>query len=325
MRPYQSLVYILIAFLVTPSVAFSEETSPGDMDEVQIRKPKLKPSLLSASSLDDIQGALGYETGIRYDFAPSLDTGFWVQGESKGLVATDARANSEGLFAAANLGWFWQHEPQELRLVTNRTSQGTSGRPSREIVYGFGFLLDLSARTRFETDQLFDNYNLTYGPQIGFTPIHRDRFNQLVPFLYLDFHRVEVLQSESFESLGIDEDAFWRVNVAAGWDIDVGTWWFSNVRPLRPVSLGFDVNYYYAFELPEGASEANFDDGLFYAGTLNYNFRALRTGEPPRWTDWFPLAYVKVGHGRLPPVVDEQTTIQVGFVFTWGKSSRDAK
>lgn len=295
---------------------------PGDRDELD-HDFDLKPSLLSASSLDDLQGAVGYGARIRYEVAPSTHSGFWVQGESKGLVATDARANSEGLFADAQVGWFRLWEPYTVTVLTNRTSAGSSGRPVERLEYGLGVLLDLSMKVRFETDQPFDNYNLTYGPQIGFTPLHRDGFRQLIPFFYVDYQRVEVLQSVRFESLGIDEDAYWRLDVAAGWDLDVGSWWFSRTRWLRPVSLGFDLHYYRAFELPDGASEANFDDGLYYAGTLNYNFRALREGEPPKWTDWVPLVYVKVGHGRMPPVIDEQTMIQFGLVYTWGKSSRD--
>lgn len=320
MKRLSRLLLVLVAWcgIQGPSAVAAEDI--GDRDELETHfEPK--PSLLSASSIDDITAALGWEARIRYDYAPSKYGGLWIQGESKGVVATDARANSEGMFASANLGWFHQWEPFDSRATTNRTP---TGRAIPRLEYrGIGVLLDLSGKVKFETDQPFENYNLVYGPEIGFTPLRRKGFYQLIPTVYAAYQRVDVLQSEAYEARGIADDSFWRLDLHAGWDLDIGTWWFSQVHWLRPVSLGFDVDYYRAFELPNGASEAGFDDGLFYAGTFNYSFRALYDGEPAKWTDWLPLAYVKAGHGRKPPVVDEQTMLYFGLVFTWGKSSRD--
>lgn len=313
---------LLPALLVSTALA-ALTTRALDLDDFDTDL-SLKPSTLHGSADGKLAGALKFDGRLRYDLAPSRVDGFSVVADTKGTLATEAQANSENLYAGVELGWAHLHESWTTLTNANRTSQRPGARPVEKLEYQLGWLLDVFFKTRFETDQQFDNYNVTYGPKIGFTPIHRTTFvRQLVPFLYVDYQRVEVLKSDDFVARGIDEDAFWRLDVSANWDLDVGGQFLNHVRWLRPISLGFDLHYYRAFDLPDGAEEAGFDDGLYYAGTFNYNFRALYDEVPAKWTDWIPLVYCSVGHGRLPPTLEEQTMVFVGIVYHWAKPRRE--
>ncbi len=292
----------------------------GRITAADIPKPKLKlkPSILHGSAEDVTAPALKYDTSWRYNGDLGVDDDLAVVLESKGAVATDARANSQNLYAAFHLGYSHQFADWEMVASTNRTSERPNARPVMYKRDKLGGLFDLFLKARFETDQSLENYQVTYGPHLGFSPTGREGFSWLVPACYVDYQRVDILHSQRNQQLGVNDDSFWRLDASAGWRLPVGDEFFTEIRWLRPVELEFDLHYYRAFELPAGAAAADLDEAWYYEGTLLYNLRALDP-ESSAWPWWKPYAaYLSVGHGRQPPAPREQTSVSVGVAYSWG-------
>lgn len=288
-----------------------------DADEFN-KHLSLKPSLLHASLDKNFSAALKYDAKLNYNLALAPRDDLALTLESKGVVATRPAANSENLFAAFLLGYahdFYDWTASEPVPVAGQRR----GRALPTIQQNpFSALVDISFKTRFETDQLFNNFNLTYGPQIGFTPKHQQGWTYLLPSCYVDYQRVEVLHSERYQSLGIAEDAFWRLDASAGWLYPIGSELFRNHRWLRPLDVQFDFHYYRSFELSAGATSAGLEDGYYYAGTIGYNLRSINPDHPSSFARYVPYIYVSVGRGHMPPVAQNQTMIFFGITYGLG-------
>src|SRR5437016_3755158 len=164
------LVRLLPSFLFATawgaSFAFGAE---GNFE----RGASIKPSILHGSAEDITAPAVKFDGSLRYNLGLNPDDDIAVYLESKGAVATDARANSDGLYAAFHFGYSHQFADWEMVGSTNLTSDRPGARPVLYKKDKLGGLLDLFFKTRFETDQPWNNYNVTYGPHLGFSPLHR--------------------------------------------------------------------------------------------------------------------------------------------------------
>ncbi len=278
----------------------------------------LKPSILHGSLDKNFAAALKYDASLKYNLAlaPRDDLAFTL--ESRGAVASKPSANSENLFAAFLFGYahdFYDWTASEPVPVAGERR----GRALPTIQQDpFSALVDFSLKTRFETDQLFNNYNVTYGPQIGFTPKHQQGWAYLMPSCYVDYSRVEVLHSQRYQQLGIAENAFWRLDASAGWLYPIGSEWFRDNRWLRPLDVQFDFHYFRSFDLPAAAQHASLDEAFYYAGTIGYNVRSINPDHPSAFARYVPYIYVSVGRGRLPPVTRSQTMIFIGVTYGLG-------
>jgi len=303
--------HIQVAALFILAFAMSVRAADGDLQTDW----SLKPSLLRGSGPDSFSPALKYQGSARYDLglAPRDDLALSV--EARGAVAWDARANSENSFAAFYFGY--THNFYDWISTGPVPAPGERrGRTLPAIEQkSFSALVDLFFKTRFETDQPFNNYNVTYGPHLGFTPKHQQGFLYLLPSCYVDYQRVEILHSRRYNELGINEDGFWRFDASAGWYYPIGAELARNVTWLRPLDAQFDLHYYRAYDLPAGAAQAGLDDAFFYAGTLGYNLRSLNPDQPSWFARYVPYVYVSVGTGRLPPATRSQTMVMVGLVY----------
>lgn len=278
----------------------------------------LKPSILHASLDNNFAAALKYDARLKYDLALAPRDDLAVTLESRGAVASRPSANSEGLFGAFLLGYahdFYDWKASEPVPVAGERR----GRALPTIQQDpFSALVDVSFKTRFETDQLFNNYNVTYGPQIGFTPKHQQGWAYLMPSCYVDYQRVEVLHSQRYQQLGLAENAFWRLDASAGWLYPIGSEWFPNNRWLRPLDVQFDFHYFRSFDLPVAAQQASLDEAFYNAGTIGYNLRSINPDHPSAFARYVPYIYVSVGHGRLPPVTRSQTMVFIGVTYGLG-------
>ena len=278
----------------------------------------LKPSLLHASLDKDFTAALKYNAAVHYNLAIAPRDDLALTLESRGAIATRARANSENLFAQFLLGY--AHDFYDWTATEPVLPPGQRRGRALPTIHqdAFSALVDFSFKTRFETDQLFDNYNVTYGPQLGFTPKHQQNWFYLLPSCYVDYQRVEMLHSRRYDQLGISENAFWRMDASAGWVYPIGSELARDIPWLRPVDLQFDFHYYRSFDLPAGARAANLDEAFYYAGTIGYNLRSINPDQPSGFARYVPYIYVSVGRGRLPPVTESQTMIFIGIVYGQG-------
>jgi hypothetical protein len=278
----------------------------------------LKPSILHGSLDKNFAAALKYDAKLKYDLAlaPRDDMAFTL--ESRGAVASRPSANSENLFAAFLFGY--AHNFYDWTAGEPAPAVGERrGRALPTIQQNpFSALVDFSFKTRFETDQLFNNYNVTYGPQLGFTPKHQQGWAYLLPSCYVDYSRVEVLHSQRYRQLGIAENAFWRLDASAGWLYPIGSELFRDHRWLCPLDVQFDFHYFRSFDLPALAQSASLDEAFYYAGTIGYNLRSINPDHPSAFARYVPYIYLSVGRGRLPPVTRSQTMIFIGVTYGLG-------
>ena len=310
----KTLIHYAAMFAVFAGVLSARSADPNELKTDW----SLKPSLLNASLDNDFAAALKYDAKLNYNLglAPRDDVTLTL--ESRGTVATRASANSENLFAAFLFGY--SHDFYDWTSSGPVPEKGQRrGRPLPTIEQNpFSALVDFSFKTRFETDQQFDNYNVTYGPQLGFTPKHQQGWTYLLPSCYVDYSRVEILHSQRYEQLGINEDALWRFDASAGWLYPLGSELARDIPWLRPVDLQFDFHYYQSFNLPARARAASLDEAFYYAGTIGYSLRSINPDHPSGFARYVPYIYVSVGHGRLPPATRSQTMVFVGIIYGKG-------
>ena len=306
---------VRVCALAMMAACFSAFGSDGDEFKTHLT---LKPSLLHASLDKNFAAALKYDAKLNYNLALAPRDDLALTLESRGTIATRPHANSENLFAAFLLGY--AHDFYDWTASQRVPPQGERrGRALPTIQQdSFSALVEVDLKARFETDQLFNNYNFTYGPHIGFTPKHQQGWAYLMPSCDVDYQHVEVLHSERYRQLGIAEDAFWRFDASAGWLYPIGSEWFRDQRWLRPLDVQFDFHYFRSFDLPAGATAANLDEAFYYAGTIGYNLRSINPDHPSAFARYVPYIYVSVGRGRLPPVTQSQTMIYIGIVYGKG-------
>lgn len=297
--------------LAAVSVHAKDEPDPWDLSL------KVKPSLLHSATDDDYALAGKYRAKATYDWYPWRGPTAFAQLLSEGTVASDADINSENLFAELNGGVAFQLQ-QSGTVAPPPDGPRDPNAPPTEPPPSGGYRLgrlELSAKVRFETDQSFDNYSVTYGPQVGYFHNNYKGLWVLVPSVYADYQRVEILESSLYQSLGEDEDPFYRFSIVASWDIPIGEKLAPDNRYISPLGAIANVRYYQAFDVPDSIEAGNDDHAWYYELGLNYEFTDLKIR-------WLRSAYVSVARGRQPPAVENKTMVFVGVVLAWDKSKR---
>lgn len=317
MKPHHSAILLgtIIALAPAHNAHASEEAS-------QEFKKKLKPTLLSSNDETGISPALEFKLSYLRDvsMSPSLSRHFFAQ--SEGVIATNSEANSKNLFAEIGYGINKEFAtPGTVPEFPDNTGTGSGagftfdqGAATPGQTYGN---LAISATGRFETDQQFDNYNLTYGPHIGYVHTNgsawKDAWWSLIPSVQFSYHHINVLESKAFDSLGITDDSFWRFDGVADWTFDIGNW----VDPRRNhwyggFSFGAKLQYSKAFELAPAATAAGLDDAWYYQGAINYRFE-----DGTKIAEWISEVYLAVGNGRIAPQPEDQTSVMLGVVLSF--------
>ena len=121
------------------------------------------------------------------------------------------------------------------------------------------------------------------------------------------YDRVEILHSELYQRMGVNEDAFYRFSLSASWNYRIGEL-ISQNRFVTPFGAGFYVRYYNSQNLPSAVNRAGLDESLYVAGTLSYELTDLKFS-------YLRQFFVTVAHGRQPPATKDVTTVFVGLVI----------
>lgn len=268
----------------------------------------IKPSLLHSSGEDSIVPAAKWNAALRYDSSTKLRT--YGMARTEGVVATASDAHSEDLFVEIAGGFVFH--PIDLQLPEEFTGDARDAKERGAADKDFG-RLDLGLKLRFETDQPLENYDLTYGAELGYVLASDRRWLALVPSLYASYARVEVLESEFFENRAIAEDSYFRFDIAAAWKWRPFADLVQDIQPLNPITLHADIRFSYSHDLPAGTDQTDYDKALYYAGTISYELTDLNA----RWVDAIRLrnVYLTIARGRLPPAVKDQTMIFLGIVL----------
>jgi hypothetical protein len=283
----------------------------------------VKPGLFHGS--DDVR-AVGLKLELEYRNDASvndrfLKTLFDYGFRSEAAFATDNRANSEGLYAELYGGIKHTFSRLGTTGVVDGAEPLDPNAPfpmdgaTEQVDLPF---VHLSMVTRFETDQIFDNYQFTYGPRLGLIHTQQDQLSPwvLLPKIQVDFFGIEVLQSESFEEHGIEEDSYWRLSIEGDWRFEVGTWWAPPGSFWHGFGIHTRVIYYRGIDLPAGAEESGLEDSWYYGGGIHYRIRDSKVGWGPFRMNF---VYATVSNGRTQPLPEDQFSVRLGVAFSWNE------
>jgi hypothetical protein len=266
----------------------------------------VKPALLNSDNLSDLTA------GARFKFSADragVGEANWSVGALlEGLVAAKAAANNEGIDAQLKGGAFrsfGREEKLDLGPV-NKNATLTPEKPP------FSYLLSAQLAVGCETDQRFDNSQISVGPELGFAH-DNEGIAALVPSVYVSYERINLLAAKNLEQLGIPENDYWRLQVSASWHTMPFAQNISAPAWLKPIGLHGDLRYCRSYDIPKEGEALSQKENIYVAADLSYELS--QTSVPH-----LNQVYVRVSHGRLPPATREDTTVYVGFVFSKNKS-----
>lgn len=273
----------------------------GAADPLEFRH-SVRPGVLTAHG--DWTAALDYDLG--------LSTALWSEPEresfrkslsarigSKGSLAVDPDLNNHPLTADAGFTVAVNmYRPPKVVL-------GSKPGEYRTEAEGFNCgRLSLSLLAGYETDQRFNDRNITGGAELGYVLTENRGFKSFVPSVFVGYDLVYVDRSDLQRKLGVDDDSSGRLRVFASWKLPVGQWL---PGPLDPLNAHFDLRYYLSGGMPGVFRATDRDDAIYEAGGLSYSF-----SREPLW-GFVNAVFVRVAHGRIPPVTDDATTVTVGL------------
>jgi hypothetical protein len=294
----QKIIFVLLILIFSNNHVFAE-------DPLEIRH-RFQPGLLSADN--------DWTLSLDYDIKVSKI--MWSQPEKKafrkhlnihlatrGAIACDADLNNEplltdaGLTTAINL-----YRPPIVSL---------GEQPGEYIITEEGFnwgRLSFSLLAGYETDQTFDNRNLTGGAEFGYVLTENQGIKALMPSIFAGYDFVFNDHSDLEQNLH-DNDNSSRLRVFASWKIPLGQWLPGGINGLN---AHFDLRYYKSYGLSREYQDADLDEAVYKAGSLSYSFGA----EP--LLSVVNAVYVRLANGRIPPVTHDNTTLMIGLTV-WEK------
>jgi len=268
---------------------------------------KLKPALLHTTEGNLFNPAVRFDADARYDFVPNLGPKGFVEGRTAGTIALESRSHSDPTYAELSGGFTWNTFHLVSKAPAYHGPDDLNGSNVPMLDYQTFGRFDAGLKARFETDQRMENYNVAYGAVAGYVMSDKNGWRALVPSVVAAYDRVEILHSELYRKMGVNEDAFYRFSLSASWDYRIGEL-ISKNRFVTPLGTGFDVRYYYSHDLPAAIRGAGFDESLYLAGTLSYELTDLKFS-------YLRQIFVTVAHGRQPPATKDATTVFVGLVI----------
>ncbi len=268
---------------------------------------ELKPAYLTSDSPTEHTVGARFDFGVRRDFDRTAESEY-IFADTIGTVAWRPEANPENMTAEVGLGAAHRFGGT-VHLDLNQPIDPNA--PNPVIPTGSGvhdFLVSTDLKVAFETDQKFQNDDVTFGPQVAFTQTENSGWWPLLPSVHIAYQRVHAITADYLASLNIPERDFWRVDASASWK------WrpFERVGPtvaaLRPLGLHADVRYFRSFDLPTPQQTLGLQQNFYTAETVSYETSNLG------WK-YVHAIYITLAQGRLPPSVAAQHVIYVGFTL----------
>jgi hypothetical protein len=226
--------------------------------------------------------------------------------KTAGTVAWESEANPENIIVETGAGLRWLYH---------------AGAPSTSTPINFGAPIDPNAKNvpvpqsrrpvslqgdlkvAFETDQSFDNNQLTFGPRLGLTHTQNSGFWPLLPSVHIAYQRIKVLEDGFLQQNGISQRNFWRFDAAAAWKWRPFELTGAESAALKPIGLHLDARYFRSYDLPARARALDQQENFYTAGTVSY--------ETAQWK-YISSLYLTFAHGRLPPSTRSDSTLFAG-------------
>jgi len=221
---------------------------------------------------------------------------------TEGTYAWDEDQNPDPLVAEVELWLQWDLYRPPRGGFNNVEEEMSSG-------YDFG-TTEFGLETRFETDQEFDNHAWAGGLQAGYLSLA-----EIIPGVpltasaYANLEWVEPFESETREALSVDEEGYVRLRASAALKYKLGVHLPS--RYLNPISLHGDVRYYHDIDAQQEIKDEDLEEDIYWAGAVHYEINDLFNDG----TAWIDAVFVRVSGGRVPPEVQDDTTIFLGIVI----------
>ena len=290
---------ILFITILIPATGFCGE-SPVEYSI------KLKPSILNQDDGNkygagiDFKAFVSYKpyTGEEITYRKALG----VEIRSEGMLATDKDLNPRPLRAESVFAGFLNMSGPK---IAERGEQ-----EGEEIITQYPFdygRLSTGLNIGYETDQQFDNRNITAGGEVAYVYVEHANWKALVPSLIAAYEWVSVDKSERSESLGVEDNGFSRFRIAASWKVLVGEYLPDQLKPL---TFHVDARYFNERNRPDAIKDLNEDEASYIAGALNYVF------DKPVAYDLISGVFLKVSDGRIPPAVKESTLVHLVVIFS---------
>jgi hypothetical protein len=271
-------------------------------------KLELSPALFS--SIEDDQYSLGAKFKVEYDGTKKID---WLGKKGKGggsdwanrlryrfnarmagSVAVEPEANPDPLYLQAQWGVRYQNaELQELGVINDTEA--------------LSFFLEGSLMGRMESDQSQDNRVASLGAHFSAVSDNNSGLWGLVPEIGLHFELARDLSSPAARREAAEDQTFRRFRATASRVINLDEYWKEAPPFLKSTKFIFDLRYYKEFERADGWNDQGLDEAWYGA----FTFSLGDVFKIPHVSDLF----LRLSAGRLPPSLEEVTTLTLGISF----------
>jgi len=298
--------FIVFALLtVIPVTAFCEEPLKYDA--------KLKPSFYNQRDGNKYNIGLDFNADASYQLYTGKETTYkksaFFEFKSEGLVTGDKDSNPRPIRAEFLFDGFLNLFGPEI------TKRGAQEDEVIIVQHGFNYgRLNSGIDIGYETDQAFDNRNLTAGITFGYVLTENAGLKALVPSLAVAYELVRVERSDLQDTLNADDKNYDRYRIAASWKVPVGNYLPEKFKPL---SLHLDGRYFKDMKRNDAIKDADQDEASYGAVALQYTF------DKARLFGMLSGIFLKVSDGRIPPATEKSTQIHLGLILWEGQTSTD--
>ena len=269
---------------------------------------ELSPALFS-SFWDDhyslgVKFSVGYTGTRKIDWLDQNSTGgdadiaqrlrYLFKARMKGSLAVEPEANPDPLYLEAQWGVRYSY----VELVDFRKEN-----VDEPLSYYFAG----SLMGRLESDQMQDNRLASFGAHLNAVNDNNSGFRGLIPDIGLHCEVARDCSSPAARRQGAENETFTRFRATASRVILLANYWKDPFPFLKSAKLIFDLRYYKEFERAEQWNDQGLDEAFYGA----FTFSLGNVFKIPHVSDVF----LRLSAGRLPPNLEEASTITLGLTF----------
>ena len=296
-----TFVLILVGFFLSPAVAVGQDKTSFEV----------KPKFISGDSFSDFAIGVSYNFAYRNSSSTIVKTAYGeieptVQAKAQGTVVSDRDLNNEALITQAQVGFSFLAGQANIDDLSIETDTGDLPTDKGDWAY-FDFL----AIGRHETDQAFQEQNLTLGAEAGYFNIQVVGPKSFIPSLTVAYEYVHPLESDIRNDLNLEKSDHSRFRFETSLKCWVGQ--FLTIKSLEPLHLHIDFRYYLSNDLDSALEQRSLDEVTYTSAALSY--KSGKNQGPLSNITYF----LKYADGRIPPNTENDSTISLGIVFPLGQ------
>lgn len=268
---------------------------------------EFKPTVLRPEDGPAFVPALRISGEDRAEFLLRADQYAFAEYELASTLTGQHEHNDEKTLVDLRFGLDWRIDKPLAAPEFPRTASGTRSALPPEKAWRWGsFSTELAFA--FESDESFDRRQLAYGARVNYAPaIDRAAWQWFVPHVWADYRRIEERGDQVLTKGGSDQD-YWRFGTQIYWQLAL--------RDFRATGFWRDLKVVPGFEYYKATSldvqEGDLADAFRYSLALDWAVPATHS-----WSNWLSAARLAVANGRIPPAVENRTTISLALTLRW--------